>query len=165
MRSISAAVGLLAMLFVHIVGAAPCSPAAAGVLSVGWQDPASPAAARAALLYPASDEPSVGLRQRSRPSALDDDEHGRAVDPWFSFDKAQHLTFSFLFSVGWQYGLENKLDWERRDALTASLASTLLIGLGKELYDWRLGPRRFFSYRDMVANGAGLLLATGFIIL
>jgi len=112
--------------------------------------PTSPAALRAALVRP--------VKGWAAPT---DDR----VDPWFSFDKVQHFTFSFLFTVGWQYGFENKLDWSRNDALPASIGATLAIGLAKELYDWRLGPRRFFSYRDMVANSAGILLATGFILL
>jgi uncharacterized protein YfiM (DUF2279 family) len=87
------------------------------------------------------------------------------VDPWFSYDKVQHVTFSALFTVGGQYGLENKLKWARGDALPVSVGAAMAIGLGKELYDWRLGSRRFFSSRDMVANACGVLLATGFILL
>jgi uncharacterized protein YfiM (DUF2279 family) len=112
-------------------------------------------ALRAALLYGRpTDSPAEGrLPVQER------------VDPWFSYDKAQHLTFSALFTVGGQYSLENKLEWTRGDALPVSIGATMAIGLGKELYDWQLGSRRFFSYRDMVANGFGVLLATGFILL
>ena len=110
---------------------------------------------RAALLYEAPERTFFEGRSRVQ----------ERVDPWFSFDKVQHLTFSALFTVGWQYALENKLDWTRNDALPLSIGATAAIGLSKELYDWQLGPRRFFSYRDMIANGVGILLATGFILL
>jgi len=117
--------------------------------------PISAQALRAALLYGRpTDRPVEGrvpVQER--------------VDPWFSYDKIQHVTFSALFTVGGQYGLENKLEWARGDALPVSIGATMAIGLGKELYDWRLGSRRFFSYRDMVANAFGVLLATGFILL
>ncbi len=106
---------------------------------------------RAALLY-----------GRPLQAELVDDE--RPTDPWFSFDKVQHITFSFLFTIGWQYSLENKLNWSRNDALPLSIGLALSTGLAKELYDWRLGPRRFFSYRDMIANGVGILAATGLIL-
>lgn len=112
-------------------------------------------ALRVALLY---GEPT-GTLSEGHPRVQ---EH---VDPWLSFDKVQHLTFSALFTVGWQYGLERKLNWTRGEALPVSIGAAIAIGLGKEVYDGRLGPRRFFSYRDLVANGAGILLATGFILL
>jgi putative lipoprotein len=86
-------------------------------------------------------------------------------DPWFSFDKVQHFTFSALFTVGGQYALESKADWNTRNALPVAILTSFTIGLTKELYDWQAGPRRYFSWRDMAANGAGIAVATGFILL
>ncbi|NBC01292.1 MAG: hypothetical protein GVY15_10595 [Bacteroidetes bacterium] len=117
--------------------------------------PPSAPALRAALLYG---------RRTGRPSNRYLPAQERA-DPWVSYDKVQHVTFSALFAVGGQYGLENKLKWARGSALPVSTGAAMAIGIGKELYDWRLGSQRFFSYRDIVANGFGVLLATGFILL
>jgi uncharacterized protein YfiM (DUF2279 family) len=86
-------------------------------------------------------------------------------DPWLSFDKVQHFTFSFLFTLGGQYTFENKFELRQAHALPLAVTGSFLIGLGKELYDWQRGPRRYFSYRDLVANGAGIIVATGFILL
>lgn len=131
-------------------GAAPTPPALSA-----RPLPATPQAVRAELLYGPRAGRLSGHRTRVR----------ERIDPWLAYDKVQHVTFSALLSVSGQYGLENKLDWARGDALPVAIGATAAIGLGKELYDWRLGPRRFFSYRDMVANGLGMLVATGFILL
>lgn len=87
------------------------------------------------------------------------------ADPWIAFDKVQHFSFSLLITVGSQYALENKLSINRRNALPASVAASLSIGLAKEFYDWQYGPQRYFSDRDFVANVAGILVAAGFILL
>lgn len=79
---------------------------------------------------------------------------------WTGYDKVQHFTFSFLFTLGIQYGLESKLDIERWRALPISIGASFSIGLAKELYDWKLGTPGYASYRDMVANGAGIAGAT-----
>lgn len=98
--------------------------------------------------------------------ALEDSEQRRRLhDPWLGFDKVQHFTFSALFTVGGQYALVSKFDWRERQALPISILSSFTIGLTKELYDWQAGPNRFFSWRDMTANGLGILVATGFILL
>lgn len=82
-----------------------------------------------------------------------------------AFDKAQHAAFSFLSVVGGQYTLVRKAGWSERRALPVSMGFGAALGLGKELYDWRLGPRRTFSRRDLAADAFGILLAAGFIVL
>lgn len=124
-------------------------------LASGAQPPPSAPALRAALLY---GRPTGRESKRYLPAQ-------ERADPWVSYDKVQHVTFSALVAVGGQYGLENKLKWARGNALPVSTGAAMAIGMGKELYDWRVGSQRFFSYRDMVANGFGVLLATGFILL
>jgi uncharacterized protein YfiM (DUF2279 family) len=86
-------------------------------------------------------------------------------DPWLSFDKVQHFTFSALFTIGGQYALVNKFSWNEKGALPVSMLTGFTIGLTKELHDWQAGPRRYFSWRDMAANGAGIAVAAGFILL
>ncbi len=103
----------------------------------------------------------------SRISGIRDDQKrtacvrpDRARDPWLGFDKVQHVTFSFLGTLGNQYVLVNKLDVAEPDALPVSIAVTATIGLGKEVYDKKRGPRRHFSYRDLLADAVGIGLAT-----
>lgn len=90
---------------------------------------------------------------------------GRRDDPWLAFDKAQHLAFSFLWTLGSQYALVNKASLSEGSALPVSVGVSATVGLAKEYYDWRIGPRRFFSRRDLAADAVGILLATGFILL
>jgi uncharacterized protein YfiM (DUF2279 family) len=86
-------------------------------------------------------------------------------DPWLAFDKAQHLTFGFLWTLGTQYVVVNKGHFSERQALPISIGTSAAVGLAKELYDRHHGPTRFFSFRDLAADAAGILLATGVILL
>ena len=86
-------------------------------------------------------------------------------DPWWARDKLQHLTFSFLWTLSTQYVLVEKADWSRSAALPAAVGSGATVGLSKELFDWRLGPTRRFSTRDLAADAVGILLAVGVILL
>lgn len=88
-----------------------------------------------------------------------------AEDPWLGFDKAQHLSFSFLWTLGTQYVAVNKGHLSESRALPLSIGTSAAVGLSKELYDLHTGPTNVFSYRDLVANGVGILLATGVILL
>ncbi len=133
--------------------AAPASaqaPVAAGVA------PAAPAAVRAAILHlPALDETDT------RHPALKERPH----DPWLGLDKAQHAAFLLLWTLGSQYVLVNKAGWTERRALPFSVTSSALLGLSKEVYDWKAGPRRYFSPRDLAADAFGTALAVGLILL
>ena len=46
-----------------------------------------------------------------------------------------------------------------------SVGASAALGLAKEVYDVRASPSRYFSRRDLVADGAGILLAVGFVLL
>lgn len=89
----------------------------------------------------------------------------RPRDPWLGFDKVQHFTFSFLATLGGQYTLVNKLDVSEGRAWPVAASGSAAVGLLKEWYDWRYGPRRHFSTRDLVADGLGVVLAVGLILL
>lgn len=89
----------------------------------------------------------------------------RPHDPWLAFDKVQHFTFSFLWVLGSQYTFVNKGNWSEQQALPLSIGSSAAVGVAKELYDWRVKPSRYFSRRDLAADGLGILLAVGFILL
>lgn len=89
----------------------------------------------------------------------------RPADRWLGFDKAQHAAFSFLWTLSSQYTLVNKIDVSEGRALPVAVGSSAFFGLAKEVYDWRLGPYRHFSYRDLVADAFGVALAAGLILL
>lgn len=89
----------------------------------------------------------------------------RQADLWLAYDKVQHVTFSFLWTLSSQYALEQKAGWRSGQAWPLAAGTSAAMGLAKELYDWKAGPRRHFSYRDLVANGLGIALAVGFILL
>lgn len=86
-------------------------------------------------------------------------------DPWTGFDKVQHVTFSFLWVLGSQYMLVNKAEMRERQALPFSAGISALLGLGKEYYDWRIGPSRYWSNRDLVADFAGIAAAAALVII
>jgi uncharacterized protein YfiM (DUF2279 family) len=86
-------------------------------------------------------------------------------DPWLAFDKVQHFTFSFLFTLGSQYMFVNKADVSEGSALPVSIAVSGVLGVSKELYDYHVGPTRYFSKRDLVVDALGILTAAGLIAL
>ena len=91
--------------------------------------------------------------------------HRQTEDSWFGFDKVQHVSFSFLWTIGTQYVVVNKGRLSEPQALPISVSTSAALGLSKELYDLHRGPQRLFSYRDLVADGVGILLAVGLILL
>ena len=131
------------------------------VPSTEYRIPQSAAGLRSALLY----RPEFStLEARILPSSPDSLERPRK-DPWLAFDKAQHLTFSFLWTLGTQYVVVNKGHLSERQALPISITTSAAVGLAKELYDRYYGPTRYFSRRDAVADAVGILLATGIILI
>ena len=79
-------------------------------------------------------------------------------DKWLAFDKVQHFTFSFLWTLSSQYVLLNNMNMYEQDALRCSVVSSLSGGIMKETYDMKQ-PNGYFSNKDMVANALGILLA------
>ena len=80
------------------------------------------------------------------------------VDKWFAIDKLQHFSYSCLVSLGCQYVLVNKQNNSEEESLPISSALSFSAGLLKELNDNR-GKNGFFSWKDMVANAAGIVVA------
>ncbi len=89
----------------------------------------------------------------------------RPSDEWWAYDKAQHVAFSFLITLAGQYTLESKGVLSRGRALPVSVSFSAATGVAKELYDWRRGPTRYFSRKDLVADFLGILAASGLILL
>ena len=112
--------------------------------------------------------PTVSLRPLPRlheTAQRDTSFSQRPADPWLAFDKVQHFTFSFLWTLGSQYTFVNKWGLSEEGALPLSITSGAAIGLAKEFYDWRVKPSRYFSRRDLVADGLGIALAVGWVLL
>lgn len=73
-------------------------------------------------------------------------------DRWMARDKAYHFAVSAVIQGG-GHALLRAQGWDYRDASLGAGAITLGAGLGKELWDRAHG--RPFSWRDLVADGAG----------
>ena len=84
------------------------------------------------------------------------------IDEWFAIDKAQHFLYSIFVSLGTQYVLVNKLNIKENAALPISSSLSFSAGLLKEINDNR-ARNGYFSKKDMVANGFGILFAGIFI--
>ena len=85
------------------------------------------------------------------------------IDKWFAIDKLQHFSYSCLISLGCQYVLVNKQNNTEKESLPISSALSFSAGLLKEINDNR-GKNGFFSWKDMVANAAGIAVAAVIII-
>lgn len=87
------------------------------------------------------------------------------ADDWFGRDKLLHFGTSFLLTLSSQYFLTEKVGLDETRGAFVSAPIALSLGLMKELGDARHPTRPYFSWRDMVANSAGVLLAVGLIAL
>ena len=132
----------------------------------------APMRLRSQLLYgtPGDDEALLATSLRPLPrlhetARRDTTFSQRPADPWLAFDKVQHFTFSFLWTLGSQYTFVNKGGLSEQGALPLSVGSSAAIGLAKELYDWRVKPSHYFGRRDLVADGLGIALAVGWVLL
>ena len=101
-------------------------------------------------------------KKERRSQTVESKEKVKRVDKWFAIDKLQHFSYSCLISLGCQYVLVNKYDNSESDALPISTTLSFAAGLSKELNDSR-GRNGFFSVKDMVANCAGLIIASAII--
>lgn len=108
---------------------------------------------RLALRFPPCRSPSRSPRA-ARPSK----------DEWIARDKAKHVVFSGLWTLSSQYVLVRKADWSEGDALPVSIASSAAVGVAKEFYD-ASRPTGTISGKDLVADGVGIGLAVGIILL
>ena len=102
------------------------------------------------------------LEEEVSSQTADQKEKVKRVDKWFAIDKLQHFSYSCLISLGCQYVLVNKYDNSESEALPISTALSFSAGLSKELNDSK-GENGFFSVKDMIANCAGLIVASAII--
>jgi len=79
-------------------------------------------------------------------------------DPWTSFDKWQHFSFSLMLTVQSGYALSHD-NWVRTDqdknTLIYSAGFSLSLGLLKEIYDVRKKPKGLFSWKDLLYDAGG----------
>ena len=85
-------------------------------------------------------------------------------DKWFAIDKVQHFSYSCLISLGIQYVLVNKMEMDETSALLVSLGISFTAGITKEIQDSK-SKNGFFSRKDLVANGLGIILSAIIILL
>ena len=116
---------------------------------------------RAALLYGSSASPTTSSYEQALFPYQQDAPP--PDDAWFAMDKLKHFTFSFLWTVGTQYALEDKFMLSEKQALPFSVGSSVAVGATKEFYDLHYGPTQYFSRRDLVVDAAGILTAAAFI--
>ena len=102
------------------------------------------------------------LEEEGSSQTVDQKEKVKRVDKWFAIDKLQHFSYSCLISLGCQYVLVNKYDNSESEALPISTTLSFSAGLSKELNDSK-GKNGFFSVKDMIANCAGLIIASAII--
>ena len=102
------------------------------------------------------------LKKEGSSQTTDKKEKVKRIDKWFAIDKLQYFSYSCLISLGCQYVLVNKYDNSESEALPISTALSFSAGLSKELNDSR-GRNGFFSVKDMIANCAGLIVASAIV--
>ncbi len=100
----------------------------------------------------------INISTASSKRLIDMKDKAERVDKWFAIDKLQHFSYSCLVSLGCQYVLVNKNSNTEEESLPISTALSFSAGLLKELNDNR-GKNGFFSWKDMVANAAGIAVA------
>ncbi|MEO0089117.1 MAG: hypothetical protein ABIK56_01120 [candidate division WOR-3 bacterium] len=76
-------------------------------------------------------------------------------DNWFGEDKFFHFSVSFLLVGSSYHLLKCRLEKDKKSSVCFSLTSTLLIGIGKEIYDRKI-KKEFFSYKDLLYDVIGI---------
>ncbi|MDD5223542.1 MAG: hypothetical protein PHE84_06105 [bacterium] len=78
-------------------------------------------------------------------------------DRWIALDKLAHLLVSFsLVGIGYAVSSERGLGFSRNQARILSAGGTALIGIAKEIHDYRKGSD--FCGKDLTADGLGIAL-------
>ena len=102
--------------------------------------------------------PVLAVEYNSTIASIDQFEKEQPKDKWIAIDKVQHFSYSCLVALGIQYILVNKMEMDETYAMPVSLGLSFMAGITKEIQD-RKSKNGFFSRRDLVANGLGILLS------
>ena len=132
---------------------------------VGLLVAAAGALAQAPPRYESWTWPARPLPERPLPESLAADTLTAPDDPWLGRDKVLHAAGSFLMTLSAQYVLTNKAEMTDGEAFPVAAASVLALGVTKELLDSRRRVQPLFSFRDLAADAAGVLLAAAVIAL
>lgn len=134
----------------------------AGLLALLAVAASGPAAAQTPV-YAGYEIPGHGLSAAPEPGATLLDPASPPPDEWFAHDKALHAGGSFLLTLSGQYVLTDKAGLSNVRALPVSAATTLALGLIKEVADSRHPVHPLFSWRDLAADAAGILAAAAVV--
>ena len=83
-------------------------------------------------------------------------------DPWLAYDKVLHFGISCSLVLSTQYVLENNMNINRETALPVGVTVSAINGIVKEYWDKKIGS--FISKRDLIADGAGIIVAIIIIV-
>jgi len=78
-------------------------------------------------------------------------------DQWLARDKALHFGVSLISVLAIKTLADNSLNFERDAATFAGAGIAFSLGFGKEVWDGQK-PNNHFSYKDLVADVAGILI-------
>ncbi len=79
-------------------------------------------------------------------------------------DKRRHFILSMAITTGSYLMIRKGFGARRSTSLILSVSTAVALGYGKELWDSEKGSPPCFSKRDLLANAAGILTATGIIL-
>ena len=103
--------------------------------------------------------PVLAVEYNSTIVSIDQFEKEQPKDKWIAIDKVQHFSYSCLVALGIQYVLVNKMEMDETYAMPVSLGLSFVAGVSKEIQDSK-SKNGFFSRKDLVANGLGILFAS-----
>ena len=103
--------------------------------------------------------PVLAVEYNSTTGAINQFKKDQPRDKWVAMDKVQHFSYSCLISLGFQYLLVNKIEIDETYAMPVSLGLSFVAGVSKEIQDSK-SKNGFFSRKDLVANGLGILFAS-----
>jgi uncharacterized protein YfiM (DUF2279 family) len=84
----------------------------------------------------------------------------QVTDRWFAEDKMRHLSMAFA-STSFGHAAARAAGIGSGTATALGAAAAAVASVGKEVFDRRAGG--IFSYRDLVWDAAGILLAIGML--
>jgi len=76
-------------------------------------------------------------------------------DGWFAADKYSHVSASAFLVAGQMFAFKYATDMSDKQARSTAAVATLVIGVGKEIYD-KVSGKGTASIRDLVADGVGI---------
>lgn len=85
-----------------------------------------------------------------------------AKDAWISKDKADHLIASAFLTGAQYYLVHRELERAHEQSMAIAISSTLVIGLGKEVYD-HVSRKGTPSMKDVVADVLGIAVAAALL--